>query len=200
METVESKSLHPLMWMVGISVIVFSLLGIGALLGWIPTTFGNAGDKALAENPAPAPALAEKASSAPVRAAAPKPYKSPAPIASTASAKATCINCGVIESTRVINAPGETSVVGVVGGAVVGGVLGNQIGGGRGKDLATVAGAVGGAVAGNQIEKRMKTTQRYETTVRFDDGSTKVFSATSPQPWKNGERVQVIDGVIRAHS
>lgn len=198
METVVNKSPHPLMWMVGISVIVFSLLGIGAMLGWIPSSIGNAGDRALAETPAPA--LAEKAPSAPARAATPKPHKSPAPIASTASAKATCIGCGVIESTRVIDTPGETSVIGVVGGAVVGGVLGNQIGGGRGKDLATVAGAVGGAVAGNQIEKRMKTTQRYETTVRFDDGSTKVFSATSPQPWKNGERVQVIDGVIRAHS
>lgn len=195
MQTTVSKSPHPLMWIVGITVIVFSLLGIGAIMGWIPASFGIASDKALAENPAPA--LAGKTSSAPARTAAPKPHKSSAPIAST---KATCIGCGVIESTRVIDTPGETSVVGVVGGAVVGGLLGNQIGSGRGKDLATVAGAVGGAVAGNQIEKQMKTSKRYETTIRFDDGSTKVFSATSPQPWKDGERVQVIDGVIRAHA
>ncbi|MBU0753075.1 MAG: glycine zipper 2TM domain-containing protein [Gammaproteobacteria bacterium] len=193
MQTAVNKSPHPLMWIVGISIIVFSLLGIGAIMGWIPASFSNAGDKALAESPA----MAEKTSSAPARTAAPKPHKASVPIV---SAKANCVGCGVIESTRVVDTPGETSVVGVVGGAVVGGLLGNQVGGGRGKDLATVAGAVGGAVAGNQIEKRMKTTQRYETTVRFDDGSTKVFSATSPQPWKNGERVQVIDGVIRAHS
>ena len=38
-------------------------------------------------------------------------------------------------------------------GAVVGGLLGNQVGGGRGKTLATVAGAVGGGYAGHQIEK-----------------------------------------------
>lgn len=187
MQTVVNKSPHPLMWIVGITVIIVSVLGIGAIMGWIPNSFSNEGDKALAENPAPA------------RTAAAKPHKSPAP-SPAASTKVACVGCGVIESSRVIDVPGETGVAGVVGGAVVGGILGNQIGGGRGKDLATVVGAVGGAVAGNQIEKHMKTTKRYETTVRFDDGSTKVFSATSPQPWKDGERVQVVDGVIRAHA
>jgi len=195
MEAVVNKSLHPLMWIVGITVIVFSLLGIGAIMGWIPASFSHSGDKALAENAAPT--LAEKASSAPAHAAAPKPHKSPAPMAST---KVACVGCGVIESTRVIDVPGQTSAVGVVGGAVVGGLLGNQIGGARSRDLATVVGAVGGAVAGNQIEKHMNTSKRYETTVRFDDGTTKVFSETSPQPWKDGERVQVVDGVIRVRA
>jgi uncharacterized protein YcfJ len=31
-------------------------------------------------------------------------------------------------------------------------LLGNQVGGGKGRDLATIAGAVGGALAGNHIE------------------------------------------------
>lgn len=115
METAFNKPPHLLMWMVDILVIAFSLFGIGALLGSIPSSFGNAGDKALTE--IPAPALAEKAPAA-------------------------------------------------------------------------RAGA-----AGNQIEKRMKTTQRYKTTVHFDDGSSRALSATSPQPWKDGDRVQVIDGV-----
>lgn len=37
------------------------------------------------------------------------------------------------------------------GGAVVGGALGRQIGGGSGRNLATVAGAIGGAAAGNHL-------------------------------------------------
>lgn len=35
-------------------------------------------------------------------------------------------------------------------GAVIGGVVGHQLGGGKGKDIATVAGAAGGAYAGKK--------------------------------------------------
>lgn len=198
METVVRKSPHPLMWMVGISVIVFSLLGIGALMGWIPSSLGGAGDKVSTE--ISAPILTDKPATAPVRSVAAKPHKPLIPVAGSTKTKTACVDCGAVESTRVIDLPGETGVIGVVGGAVVGGVLGNQVGSGRGNDIATVVGAVGGAVAGNQIEKRVRATKRYETTVRFDDGSTRVFGATSPQPWKTGDRVQVIDGIVRAHS
>jgi uncharacterized protein YcfJ len=43
-------------------------------------------------------------------------------------------------------------IAGTAIGAIAGGLLGNQIGGGKGKTLATVAGAVGGGYAGNRIE------------------------------------------------
>ncbi|MEQ1516595.1 MAG: beta/gamma crystallin-related protein [Usitatibacteraceae bacterium] len=43
---------------------------------------------------------------------------------------------------------GGTNVGGAVVGALLGGVLGHQVGGGRGKDLATAGGAVAGAVIG----------------------------------------------------
>ena len=100
---------------------------------------------------------------------------------------------------RTINDVKKTTGIGIVGGAVVGGLLGNQVGGGRGKDVATVAGAVGGAVAGNEIEKRAGSTQHYEITVRFDDGSSRVFNETSPTAWQSGDPVKVIDGVIRSN-
>lgn len=48
----------------------------------------------------------------------------------------------------------QNSAVGIGLGAVVGGLLGNQVGGGRGKTIATIAGAMGGAYAGNEIAKR----------------------------------------------
>lgn len=48
----------------------------------------------------------------------------------------------------------QNSAVGIGLGAVVGGLIGNQVGGGRGKTIATIAGAMGGAYAGNEIAKR----------------------------------------------
>ena len=48
----------------------------------------------------------------------------------------------------------QNSPIGIGVGAVVGGLLGNQIGGGKGKTLATIAGAVGGGYVGNEIAKR----------------------------------------------
>lgn len=50
----------------------------------------------------------------------------------------------------------EHNLVGTAIGAVAGGLLGNQVGGGKGKTLATVAGAVGGGYAGNRIEERRR--------------------------------------------
>lgn len=57
-----------------------------------------------------------------------------------------------MERQQVQAAPqGQSNVGGLLLGGLIGGVLGHQVGGGSGKDLATVAGAVGGAVVGNQI-------------------------------------------------
>ena len=50
----------------------------------------------------------------------------------------------------------QHQVIGSLAGAVVGGVLGHQIGGGSGRDLATVAGAAGGGYAGNRIQKNLQ--------------------------------------------
>ncbi len=46
---------------------------------------------------------------------------------------------------------GDASVPGGVVGAVLGGILGHQIGGGRGRDIATAAGALGGAAVGANL-------------------------------------------------
>lgn len=44
-------------------------------------------------------------------------------------------------------------IAGTAIGAVAGGLLGHQIGGGKGKTLATVGGAVAGGYAGNKIQE-----------------------------------------------
>ena len=181
-----SKPLHPLTWVAGIALILFSAVGIGAFMGWIPTSMSKPGDDAvLTKLDKP------KASAAKV-----VPAKVPA--APLAAVK--CAECGVIQSVREIDSKGEGSGLGAVGGAVVGGILGNQVGGGSGKKIMTVVGAVGGAVAGNEIEKRVKSTKRYEITVRFDDGTSRVFTEANAPSWRNGDKVKVINGVIQSNA
>ena len=46
---------------------------------------------------------------------------------------------------------GSANVPGAIVGALIGGVLGHQVGGGRGKDVATAGGAVAGAVVGSNV-------------------------------------------------
>ena len=69
--------------------------------------------------------------------------------------------CEMVPVTRRRAVQDEHRVVGTAVGAVLGGVVGHQIGGGRGKDLATVAGAVGGGYAGNQVQKGMQQRDTY---------------------------------------
>jgi len=191
METQASKSPHTLYWVAGIAVTVFSAVGIAAIMGWIPTSTGGPGNNLVtATQPAAQPAARSHTA----------PSRAPAQIASNTPASARCAECGVIEAVREIDTKGEGSGLGAVGGAVVGGVLGHQVGGGRGKDLATVVGAVGGAVAGNEIEKRVKSSKSYEITVRFEDGSSRVINEASAPSWRTGDRVKVINGVIQSNA
>jgi outer membrane lipoprotein SlyB len=180
-----------LMWIVGIAVILFSVAGIAAIMGWIPTSMGQPGDSATL-------VPVDKVSTAPAKPVA-KARPAPVIVASNTVSRHSCADCGVIESTRVVTTKGEGSGIGAVGGAVVGGLLGNQVGGGSGKTVATAVGAVGGVIAGNEIEKRVNTTKSYEVTVRLNNGSSRVFSEANLPSWRNGEQVKIVDGVIRAN-
>ncbi len=109
-----------------------------------------------------------------------------------------CGTCGNVESVRTISTRAHASGVGAAGGAILGGLLGNQVGGGHGRQLATVAGAVGGAVVGNQVEGNMKATQSFEIRVRLDDGTLRTFHQQSAPRWRNGDRVRIVKGSLRA--
>lgn len=202
METQSNKISPALIWTAGIAMILFFGAGAAAFMGWIPGSSSHPGDNAALALPEKTPAGAAKPAAA--KPVAPKPQstaeysKAPVQVASAPVAIAKCIDCGVIESTREVETKGEGSGIGAVGGAVVGGVLGHQVGGGRGKDAATVIGAVGGVVAGNEIEKRMKSTKSYDVTVRLDDGSARVVHEAAPPAWRAGDRVKIVDGTIRS--
>lgn len=119
-------------------------------------------------------------------------------VAANDGAERWCASCGNVESVRTITRRAQGSGVGAAGGAILGGLLGNQIGGGHGRQLATVAGAVGGAVVGNQVEGNMKATTSYEIRVRLDDGTLRTFHQSSAPRWRNGDRVRVVKGSLRA--
>lgn len=161
-------------------------------MGWIPNSKGGTGDKA----------GIDQQSANTVPAAVRKVQRAPVMHTATAQTAAhwICAQCGVIESVREIDAKGQGSGLGVVGGGVLGGLLGNQIGAGRGKDAMTVFGLVGGAVAGNEVEKRVRTTKSYEVTMRLDDGSSRVISEANAPVWRTGDKVRLLNGAIRSNA
>jgi outer membrane lipoprotein SlyB len=201
---------HPLVILAAGAVSLFSLVGIGAVMGWIPTSTGQSAGTAVApipEQPAqpepPRPAE-HKAQPKPVAKSEPRRREQvavapPPPPSAPMVATAICHECAVIEEVRTVEKAGQASGVGAVGGAVVGGILGHQVGAGRGKDLATVLGALGGGLGGNQIEKTVKTEKEYQIVVRYDDGSKGLFTQATPPSWHKGDKVKVINGAIQAN-
>ena len=202
MDTQASKSSSPLMWVVGIAVLMFCAAGTAALMGWIPLSLSRTADGAAppaAEKPSAGAAGTASPASAPKPRSSYEPRTAPVLAANAPPVRVKCAECGVVESTREVATRGQGTGLGAVGGAVVGGLLGNQVGNGGGKDIATVVGAVGGGLAGNEIEKRVKTTKSYEVTVHLDDGSSRVIPQAAPPSWRAGDRVRIVDGAIRAN-
>ena len=72
----------------------------------------------------------------------------------------------------------EHQILGTVAGALVGGVIGHQVGGGTGRDIATVAGAAGGGYAGNRIQKNL---QDRNTTTATQQKCTTVYDSSEKQ-------------------
>ncbi len=203
MEAQAARHTHPLIIIAAIAITLFSLVGIGAVLGWIPTSVGTPG--AATTPVAQAPEQPEAA-----KPAEPKPAVKPRPVVRSEPPRAVavvpppppmvaaiCRECAVIEEVREVEKAGQASGAGAVGGAVVGGVVGHQMGGGRGKDVATVLGALGGGLAGHAIEKNAKKTVEYQIVIRYEDGTKGLFTQATPPTWRSGDKVKVINGVIQ---
>lgn len=213
--TTTTKSLHPLVLAAAVAVLLFCGVGTAALMGWLPSSQRDAQPLAastsaeqlasLQENQPqanlqssgaqPLAALPPQQQQQPVRQPQQQPQQQ---YAAAAPAPQVCSNCGVIEAIHEVNTRAEGSGVGAAGGAVVGGLLGNQVGGGHGKQLATVLGAVGGAVAGNQIEGSVRATRSYNIVVRLDNGKTRTVHQSAAPNWRQGDRVRVVNGGLRA--
>jgi len=95
---------------------------------------------------------------------------------STQSAKATCTDCGRVTAVQIGEKAGDSNAVGMIAGGVAGAVLGHQVGGGFGKDLATIAGAAGGAYAGKKIQENMNASKVWTVSVEYTDGRSGKFT------------------------
>lgn len=113
-----------------------------------------------------------------------------------APARPVCRDCGTIESVREIEEKGKGSWMGPVAGGVGGAILGKQMGKGDGNTIMTILGAAGGAYAGHEVEKRVRTTKRWDVSVRLDDGSLQSMTYNTAPAWRAGERVRLANGTI----
>jgi len=101
-----------------------------------------------------------------------------------------CIDCGRVTGVNLVEKEGEANAVGMIAGGVAGAVLGRQVGGGFGKDLATIDGAAGGAYAGKKIQENMNTTQVWQVSVTYSNGGSAKFDFAQDPGFKVGDPVK----------
>lgn len=111
-------------------------------------------------------------------------------------AAAKCDNCGTVTDMKTVQVKGEASGGGAIVGGVLGGVLGHQVGGGRGKDVATVAGAAGGAYAGHQVEKNANSKTQYRVIVKLESGESRTFTYKAATSYRVGDKIKVVDNKL----
>jgi outer membrane lipoprotein SlyB len=184
---------HPLVIAASVTVLLLAATATAGMLGWLPSSLGRTPAPETVALAAPQQAATHHAYAAQ---AAPETARQRSHNWLPRSSAQACANCGVVESMRDIASTAPGSGLGAAGGAVVGGLLGNQVGGGHGRDAMTVVGALGGALAGNQIEKQVRTTHSYQTTVRMDDGSARSTVQEAQPAWRNGDAVKIVNGVV----
>ena len=103
---------------------------------------------------------------------------------------AACPDCGKVVAVTMAEKEGEASAVGIIAGGATGAVLGHQVGGGMGKDLATVAGAVGGAYVGKKLEEKIKTHKVWTVSVQYGDGRKSAFNFEQEPGMRVGDVVK----------
>lgn len=111
-------------------------------------------------------------------------------------AQAVCLSCGTVESVREVATQGQGTGLGAVAGGITGAVIGKQFGHGSGKTAMTILGAAGGAFAGHKIEEKVRSSSRWDVTVRLDDGSYRTVTLEQQPGWRSGDRVRLVNGAL----
>lgn len=104
------------------------------------------------------------------------------------------IQFGEITEIEMVKVDGTQSGVGAAAGAATAGIAATNIGGGRGKAIATIAGAVAGGVLGNYAERKMTETMAMNLTVRLETGGyiSVVQQAEGGNSFQIGDHVKVM--------
>jgi hypothetical protein len=159
------KRIHPLVAVAAASVTLFSLLGIAAITGVLPTSHGANTEASANEQQARDQYAREQEANRLDALPSAKHAPKAAHQNQTARAQQSSMQGDGAEPVQHSQAGGaapqaapkpaaQNSPIGIGVGAVIGGVLGNQVGSGDGKTLATIAGAIGGGYIGNEVAKR----------------------------------------------
>ncbi len=88
-----------------------------------------------------------------------------------------------VEREQVSQEAPRANVPAAIAGAVIGGILGHQVGGGRGKDLATVGGAIAGGAIGTTVGRDGRPQHNQTQDVQR---CTSVPSQAQPALWDVG--------------
>ena len=149
-----------------VSVLIASLIGVGAVTGWLHSGLSpKQGDTRPAD-----------------------PGRKPVPPGS-------CALCGTVESIRTVEVRDEAGGAGTAAGGHAGAGSGEQATEGSGGTAVTLLGT-GGAIAGNEIEKNVRKRYAYRVTVRMDDGSFRTISLSTPPTLAVGDKVRVVEGKL----
>ena len=96
------------------------------------------------------------------------------PVGDSSLAAQACAECAVVESIRTVESPSMPLE----------------------PELAAAESPTVPAEEAAEPEQVAGVIYSYETTVRFDDGTTNVFSHAQQPNWKAGDKVRVVDGEI----
>jgi hypothetical protein len=153
----------PYLWLlIGVAaLILLGTSGITAVMAWMPTSTAPPGVVLVPETPQAPPATLGGAEA----------QIPPARAEGNAPATVKCAECGVVESTREIEQPGE----------------------------GTAPGAARAATRGDRNEITGDSTKTYEVTVRMKDGSNHVFMDATRANWRPGARVLIIGGASQSN-
>ncbi|MET3131021.1 uncharacterized protein YcfJ [Oxalobacteraceae bacterium GrIS 1.11] len=163
-----ASRIHPLMAGAAISVTLLSLVGAAAIAGLLPTSRGAIAPQDSSMT-APATLAPTALAAAPSLSQQQEPARAPVAHKAQHTHHATQMAQNDDRSYQqperqaqqaAPQAAAQPNYVGIGAGAVIGGLLGNQVGGGRGKTLATIAGVVGGGMLGNEVQKQVQQPQR----------------------------------------
>jgi outer membrane lipoprotein SlyB len=167
----ESAEINPLVAGAAASVLILSLVGVGAVTGVLPN--------ALMRTQPDTPSTRDGAGYRPIAGG--------------------CAICGTVDSIRAVRVTDEATDSDPVCGGLTGAAAGDQPGRGNGNSVMTILGAAGGASAGNGIGKNAKSQYAYRVTIRMDDGSYRTVSLASVPAFSIGDKVRVVEGrLVRA--
>ena len=105
-----------------------------------------------------------------------------------------CALCGTVESIRTVEVRDEAGGASGVANGPAGSGPGEQAVRENRGTAVTLLEAAGAAISGNEIEKNMKRRYAYRVTVRMDDGSFRTVSLASPPALAVGDKVRVVEG------